>query len=158
MPTHQLQKLRPIHDALIDLLLASPRITQAELGLQLGYTSVGIGIIMRSDVFREKLAERRIETIDPVIRATFEEKLNALAEISAERLMTRTQLGLVSDKDMLASADLGARVRGYGARQAQSITFVAVVPERSRDSAAWVEGHAPQAKPPLTITPEGSSE
>lgn len=133
----QIQKVRHSHEALIDLMLAKPRATQAELGAALGYTSVAIGIIMRSDAFRERLAQRRNETIDPVIRASFEQKLNALAEMSAEKLLQKAEHGLLSNQELLSAARLGVESKAskYGARPA--VIPLVVVPGQIADPQAW---------------------
>ena len=138
MAEHQLQKVRPVHERLVDLVIASPRATYAELAVALGYRSeVSIGIIMRSDVFKEKLAQRRSEVIDPVLTAKFEERLEVLADIALDKLTARAEMGVLKDADALKAVELSARARGFGARNAAPLTFVAVMPQKAADPQSW---------------------
>ena len=59
--------VRYTHDAMIDLLIARPEVTQNEVAEHFGYSTPWVSRIIRSDAFRERLATRKAEIVDPAI-------------------------------------------------------------------------------------------
>jgi hypothetical protein len=47
------------HEAIIDLMIAAPKMTKGEIALYLGYTQAWISTLISSDAFQMRLAERR---------------------------------------------------------------------------------------------------
>ena len=112
----QVQKVRYNHDAMIDLLIADPCITQGALANHFGMTQSWVCTVMASNAFQVRLASRRHELVDPVIAATIEEKYKAMATISVEKLiahMTRPACE-VDPEVLLKAAALGAKTMGLG--------------------------------------------
>lgn len=104
------------HDALIDAIIANPQATQGQLAAHFGYSGGWVSTIMASSVFRDRLAERRGELIDPSITASIEERFRALTERSLQVLQEKLSAPVVSIPDNLAlrAAELGAKAMGVG--------------------------------------------
>lgn len=120
-----IQKLSYTHQALIDLIVANPYMSQNELAARFGYTPGWLSRIIASDAFQQQLMARRDEIIDPSIKATVEERFRALVVLSLERLHEKLSAPQVSDNVALRAAELGAKALGIG-------------------------GHAPPPPPPAT--------
>lgn len=136
---------KPVHEAMVDVLIAEPATTPAQLALLFGYTVEGVRIVMRTDAFREKLAERKGELVDPLLTAKVEDRLNALADLSIQRLLEKLGDGMnPSEKLVLGAAELSTRALGYGARkdQAPVQNFIAVVPPTAPNAQAWAQIYA----------------
>lgn len=137
---------KPIHDAIIDQVIADPGINSIELGRMFGYHPVSIRRILGSDLMKEKLAVRRGELVDPILEKTVEERFNVMLEIAMERateIISKTQDGDLA----LKGVSVAAQALGYGARvQApQGPTLVVVNPGMAPSSDAWAEHYAPKA-------------
>lgn len=100
------------HKALADALIANPRISNAELSKQFGYTPSWLSLVMNSDAFKVYLEERKVEVIDPILRLTVEDRYRAMACRSVEVLMEKLQAPAITISDELAlkAAALGATV------------------------------------------------
>ena len=85
----QIQKVSITHDAIIDVLIARPDFTQREIAAQFGYTPSGLGIIVRSDSFKARLAQRKAELVDPIITDTLEQRLGTMAHASLDILQRK---------------------------------------------------------------------
>jgi hypothetical protein len=110
----RLLKVNYSHDGMIDLILTSPGISQDQIAALTGYTAGWISNIMASDAFQSRLAARREEVIDPVVRATLEERVKGLTLRSLEVLQTKLSQPLVSDTVALKAFELGAKAMGMG--------------------------------------------
>lgn len=129
LPTHaptmgNIVKLRYSHEAMIDLIIASPAISQNELAMRFGYTPAWISNIFASDAFRAKLAERRKEVIDPTLVATIEERFRGLAYQSLEVLKRKLDEPAVKAEVALRAAELGAKALGLGGHAPPAVTPV----------------------------------
>ena len=109
-----IQKLNYSHEAMVDLIVANPMITQNELAAVFGYTPAWISTIMASDAFKERLAGRRGEMVDPVVLATVEDRFEALAQRSLEVLQEKLAMPAASVPDQLALQAAGLAARGMG--------------------------------------------
>lgn len=118
----RLQKISYTHDAMIDMIIQEPSISQGKLALAFGYTQAWVSIVMASDAFQARLAERKEELIDPAIRATIEERFRAVTnrslEILAEKLAKEADK--IPDNLALRCAELGAKALGVGVPGAAS--------------------------------------
>jgi hypothetical protein len=114
-----LQKLRYTHKAMIDLIIEHPEFSQNQIAAQFGYTASWLSNIMASDAFQEALAARREEVVDPILRATLQERTKALYLQSLSVLQAKLNSPTVSDKVALAAAELGAKSLGLGGHAIQ---------------------------------------
>lgn len=151
-----IQKVRYTHDAMIDLIVGNPWISQGELARHFGYTEGWVSQVIASDVFQARLAERRNEIVDPTLRATIEDKFKGLIERSYRVLMRKLEDGKVSDETVLKTLEVAARAAGYGSKSAQvnvQANFVAVVPAKAASSAEWANQVHGAGGQPVTIPP-----
>lgn len=113
-----IQKIRYTHDAMIDLVVANPWISQGELAERFGYTQTWVSIVFSSDAFKNRLEERRNELVDPTIRASIKERFDALVTRSLEVLQAKLSKPAeqVSDSLALKALELGARALNVGAQ------------------------------------------
>ena len=104
------------HDAMIDLLIANPAISQNELAANFGYTVPWVSRIMNSDAFQARLALRKEALLDPVIVASIAEKFRALASKSLDVVLDK--LSVTNSAELgLKALEISAKALGYGARQ-----------------------------------------
>ena len=137
------------HDAMIDLLIANPAITNNALAAHFNYTPAWVSRIKNSDAFQERLAARRTELVDPGLLLTVEEKLSHLAhrglDILAEKLDGPTS-AIPTDTAMRA-VELSTRALGYGARGAGQTNvqnnFVVALPGKAPSETVWAEACSP---------------
>ena len=119
------------HDKMIDLIISKPRVTNNELAALFGYTPAWISQITSSDAFRERLAERRLQVVDPELKAaldvwfpTTQESLQHLVDKSLEILKTRLAEPKVPDSVALKALELGAKglsIGGFGSKQPEVV-------------------------------------
>jgi hypothetical protein len=69
------QRLSRAHAALVDVLISEPWLSQRELAARFGYSESWISQILRSGAVRSYSAARRVELVDPVLRAAVEKNL-----------------------------------------------------------------------------------
>lgn len=104
------------HDALVDMILAKPQATNAELGAAFGRTGQWVSLVKNSGLFRERLALRQAELVDPLLRASVEERFEMVTsralEILSEKLAAPAPA--IPDNLVLAAAQLGAKAMGVG--------------------------------------------
>ena len=116
-------KLSYTHDAMIDLLIARPSISNGELALAFGYTQSWICTVRATDSFKARLAERRKELVDPAVteklEAHFEGLVRRSLEVLAEKLDQPTDK--ISDNLCLRAIDIGAKALGYGADKGTAV-------------------------------------
>jgi hypothetical protein len=136
-------KVRYTHDAMVDLIIKDPWISQNQMAAYFGYSPAWISVVISSDAFQERLAARKDELIDPVIRATVEERFRALIIRSTEILQEKLSLPVhqVDAGLALKTLDTAARAMGYGARDRSAggvnVQFVVNVPEKAASSQEW---------------------
>lgn len=138
--------VKPIHDAIIDAIIAQPTVTPLALSVQFGYSVEWMRILMRTDAFRERLATRKEEIVDPILSASVEERLSALADLSIQRLLEKLGTN-PSDNLALKAAEISTKALGYGARTPQVAVsnYIAVVPQQSATSEDWERTYTPPA-------------
>lgn len=155
----EIQKVRYTHDGMIDLIVANPALSQGEIAATFGYSQTWVSIVFNSDAFKERLEDRKAELVDPVIRATIEEKFKALANLSMEIVLEKLH-ATRSEHTALKALDISAKALGYGAKiggQAPvtvNIQPVAVVPAKELTSDAWRASFSPHRAPPKAIDVE----
>ena len=110
----QIQKVRYSHDAMIDLIIGNPWIHQNQLAAHFGYSPAWISVVMATDMFKAKLAQRREEVIDPELKATLEERFRAVVTKSLQVLQQKLEAPSVPDNLVLRAVELGAKALGMG--------------------------------------------
>jgi hypothetical protein len=113
-------KVSYTHDALIDFIIANPTARQGEMGAHFGYSPSWISQIISSDAFQSRLAERKDQLVDPAIRNTIEQNMQAVVRRSLEILLEKLDRPTVPDNLVLRALDVSARAAGYGARTEQA--------------------------------------
>lgn len=139
--SYQITKIRYSHDACIDMILADPAISQNDLARHFGYSASWISILMNTDAFKERLAQRRAEVTDPILMATIKQRLDVLANAALTKLISRIDGDQpISNKDLIAAAQLGAG--SAAARPSTQVTqslYVVQMPPRAVSSREWLE-------------------
>lgn len=109
-------RLRYTHDAMIDLIIQEPGVSQAKLAETFGYTQAWVSTIMSSDAFKARLMNRREQLVDPAILLSIEERFKAVTERSLVVLAEKLSLPSTQIPDNLAlrAAELGAKALGIG--------------------------------------------
>lgn len=152
----EIQKVRYTHDALVDIIVANPAVTQREMAATFGYTEAWMSIIINSDAFKERLAARKEEIVDPIIRATLEDKFRAVADVAARTILEK--LAVTGDAKLAVRAlEITSRALGYGAKAPQTnvtVTPVVVVPAKEASSDAWMQTFGAEV---VDITPNPAS-
>lgn len=104
------------HDAMIDLIIARPRISNGELAEVFGYTAAWVSLVKSSDAFKARLAARRGEIVDPTLVASLEERIRGVAERAVEVLSDKLAMpsNLIPDSLAIRAAEFGAKSLGLG--------------------------------------------
>lgn len=136
-----LARVKPIHDAIIDYIMAEPMVSQNDLAKHFGYTTGWMSQLMNSDAFLARLAKRKGDLIDPVIVASVEEKMRKAVSKSLD--VVNDALERTNNPTMaLEVLKLHAKAAGYGAR-AQNVAvqqnFVVALPQKVQSVEAWGE-------------------
>jgi len=139
--TIQVKKVRYTTDAVIDEILVNPSISQGELAERFGYTQAWMSIIVNSDAFKNRLAERKGQLIDPQITASVEERLEALGKASLDRLLDRVHSTVpLKPLELVAMAKLGVGNRADKpvTPQTQNNLYVLSMPAPAASSKEWL--------------------
>lgn len=142
-----IKRVRYTHDAMIDLILLQPDISQDEIALQFGFSTTWISQVMNSDAFQKRLADRKTELVDPVIVKELNDKISDLAHISLA--IIKKKLVQTEDKGLaLSSAELTLKALGFGARVEKNPTiqnnFVVALPGQIPSSSDWAAANSPR--------------
>ena len=111
-----LQRVRYSHEAMADMLIADPTISQNSIAAYFGRTPTWISIVINSDAFQAFYSARKAELIDPELVATIRERLNALTVRSLQVLQEKMMrpANEIPDNLALKAAELGAKGLGIG--------------------------------------------
>lgn len=82
-------KIRYTHEAMADLIIENPAISQNQLAAYFGYSPGWISTVINSDAFQSFLASRKAELVDPELRLTLNERFRALATQSLRILQAK---------------------------------------------------------------------
>jgi hypothetical protein len=141
-----LKKVSYTHQALCDLILEKPWVSQGDIARHFGYTESWVSQIIRSDALREYLVERKAELMDPALREAINGRMESLAHRSVDVLMAKLDLPNVSAETALKALEVTSRALGYGAQKTGVNlvqNFVVAMPPKEVDGAAWVAVHQP---------------
>jgi len=146
-----LKKVHYSHDAIIDEILLRPDVTQRELSRIFGFTEAWMSIIVNSDAFKYRLAERKAEIVDPVIKASIEDRLRAVAERSLDRIMERLDgpaAGAIKNADLASFAKVGLGNRFDKTPAPAQLTnnlYVVNLPPPAASTEAWLANSSQRA-------------
>ena len=134
-------KVRYTHDAIIDAILAFPAISQGELAKEFGFTQTWISIVINSDAFKNRLAERKAELTDPKLLATINERLDGLANRALDRLAERLDSPTAQLKTMelvsIAKLAIGDKANRPQVSTGPSL-YVVNIPPPAQNSSQWL--------------------
>jgi hypothetical protein len=117
-PSGGIEKVGYTHEAMIDLLIARPELSQRQVAEYFGYTEAWVSQIFSSDAFQVRLAERREQLVDPAIRESLRLRFDSMVQRSLEILSEKLARPAADIPDQLAlrAFELSTRAAGYGAR------------------------------------------
>lgn len=141
----RLKRVHYSHEAMIDVIIAEPTLTQNELAKRFERSVSWISIVMGSDSFQAALAKRRDDLTDPFLIATIEERFRGLAQQSlsviAEKLETTRNPDLA-----LKALEISSKALGFGARNTNpgstTNNFVVQLPPKIATAAEWATAHS----------------
>ena len=145
---YNVKKLRYNHDAMIDALIEQPNLKQYELAEMFGVTKEWISMLMCSDAFQARLAVRKADVIDPIMAASFKQRMEVLARKSMNKLMEH-----LDDEDCgpnVALGALGIAAKGFGFGGAGNVNidnsvkqtqFVVAMPGKAQSSLEWAKAY-----------------
>jgi hypothetical protein len=131
--------VKPIHEALAELLIADPGLNAAALGAKLNRHPVTIRLILRSDLFRELMVLKRAQFVDPKVEAKVEELFDVAIAGSLECLTKAVDESQSTDLALKTLAAIGPMSK-YGARTpppAVQANFIVPMPPKAASTAAW---------------------
>ena len=116
MSAAPITKVRYSHDAMIDQIIAQPMISQNQLAAMFGYTPAWVSTVMSSDAFKERLAERRSEIINPELTLSVQDRFRAVVERGLSVLQDKLSApsSAVPDNLVLKAVELGAKGLALG--------------------------------------------
>jgi hypothetical protein len=111
---------------MIDMIVENPAITQNEIAKQFGYTTGWVSTVFTSDAFKAQLEARREEIVDPILRMSLKERMEALTSQSLKILMEKMSkpADQVADGLVLKALELGAKAMGLGGTAPQQTVVV----------------------------------
>lgn len=141
---NRLKRVHYTHEAMIDVIISEPELTQRELAARFGKSENWISIIMGSDAFQAALAKRRDDLMDPFLVATIEERFRGLANQSLQVLGQK--LEETRNPDLaLKALEISSKALGFGARAVGQTNvqnnFVVQLPDKIEDSGDWASKH-----------------
>lgn len=145
---HGIEKVSYTHDAMIDLILMQPGISQQAIALYFGYSVPWVGRIIGSDSFQARLAQRKDEVVTPKIKDELENRMAVLADQSLTILQQKLQA--TQSPDLAVKAlELSTKALGMGARvqnAVQNNTYVVALPAKAPSEAEWAASAQAQAR------------
>lgn len=144
--SHGIDRVRYTHDAMIDLILAHPEMSQGQLAKYFNFTEGWVSRVIGSDAFQARLAQRKEDVVDPEIRQTLEEKLQGLAHQSLA--IVAEKMGVTKNPDLaLKTLELTTKALGFGARDRNigvQNNFVVALPPKATNEQDWAASARPQ--------------
>lgn len=140
----RLMRVHYSHEAMIDIIIAEPNITQGELAARFNRSQGWISIVMGSDAFQAALAKRRDDLLDPFLIATLEERFRGLADQSLQVLSEKLEV-TKNPELALKALEISSKALGFGARNnspAVQNNFVVQLPQKIENSSDWAAKHA----------------
>jgi|SRR6478752_3900142 len=149
----EIAKVRYTHDAMIDEILLNPAISQNELGRIFGFSAAWVSICVNSDAFQERLQERKAEIVDPVMRATIQEKVDGAASRAMDRIIERLDSptsGAIKTADLVSIAKLAVAPKASQTPAPQTNLYVMQIPAPAQNAQQWLANRSdPRGAVPL---------
>lgn len=102
MAVNQIQKVSIKHDAILDYLLVHPADKLGDVAAVFGVSQAWLSVIIHSDAFKAKLAEKNSECFSTTI-LPLREQLMGVAQVGVEKLGEAMEnASTVSDKQFIA--------------------------------------------------------
>jgi hypothetical protein len=137
------EKLRPWHEHVIDILIAEPNITQREIAGRLNRSEYWLSIVVNSDAFQQAYKARKAGILDPLLVATVEERLTAVANKAADKLMDRLAMNAAfSNKELIETAKMASTALGLGPSKAAGPVqnlYIIPAPVTPVNSTQWAQ-------------------
>lgn len=138
-------KISYTHDAMIDLIINEPQLSQQQVAERFGYTAAWVNRVFCSDAFQARLAARRKEIVDPTLVASVEERLKGLSMLATDVITEK--LAATRNTDLAMKAlEVSSRALSFGARkdnlQGSVFNFVVALPPKIVDANEWAAQHA----------------
>lgn len=131
-------------DGVIDFMLANPHMSTKDIAKECGYTPSYLYTVQQTDAFQAQLKARKEELLDPILKATLEDRMKGLAQKSMEVVMERLSKPLVSEDYALEVMKASTKALGFGARQDKTPltqNFVFQLPSTPRTVEEWEASH-----------------
>lgn len=153
----EIRKISYTHDAMIDMIIACPDISQGELAQTFGYSQTWISIVIGSDAFQTRLKERKGQLTDPKIQATINDRLDGLAKRSLDKLIERLDTNSsITNADLIKMAALGVGDKNkLPPAPTGPNLYVVNLPPAAPDAKTWLERRAPGGTSQLQETAPG---
>ena len=115
-----LGRVRYSHEAMAEMLIADPTISQNSIAAYFGRTPTWISIVINSDAFQSYYAARKAEVVDPELVASIRERFQALTVRSLQVLQEKLTrpADQIPDNLVLKAVELGAKGLGVGGNDA----------------------------------------
>lgn len=114
MPGAQIiEKVSHIHECIINEMVADPLVTQKELCERFAYSAGWMSRLINSDSFQARLAERREQLLDPMLKARLKDKMESVVMQSLSTIQHKLNAPEASAD--LAMASLGVLQQGLQA-------------------------------------------
>lgn len=127
-PRTQLTKIRYSHEAMIDLILTNPAISNNELAARFGYSASWVSTIQQTDAFQTALAAKRERLVDPILRSSLEEQMKGMTARSME--VIQHHMNKLPENIPIQVAlkvfDLSSRAAGYGVKAPAAVVNLSV--------------------------------
>ena len=116
-------RVRYTHEAMVDLIVENPWVSQGQLAAHFGYSQAWISTIITSDAFQARLEERRHEVLDPELRLSLQERFRAIVTQSLRVLQEKISkpADQVNDQLVLKTVEIGAKALGLGGNAPQPV-------------------------------------
>ena len=133
------------HEALIEVLIEEPSLTQLELAKKFGRKPQWIAIVINSDSFQAALSLRQKQINNPFVAATIDERFRGLVtqslEILSESLELKRSPDLALEALNIATKALGLNTRIPLPTVAVQSNFIIQLPDKINDANTWAIAH-----------------
>lgn len=111
----EILKVSPKHEEIMNYLLMYPLASRTEVAEYFQVTRAWLATIVNSDIFQARLAEKQKEIFGEVVVDSVKERLSAVAQLSAERLLEKVEVS-EDERFLLDAAMASAKALGYGVK------------------------------------------
>lgn len=125
----------------VEMVLAHPEMTEAELATMAGYSRSRWSVIRNSALFMQRLAEQR-DRLAPHLATTVEDTMRGALQDGLDRL--HELVPVMKPAELVQAVGLLSRNLGFGAESTAKVehTFVVAVPARAKDASSWQQSLA----------------